>query len=365
MKNLILMGLTAGSLVMGVTAHAQTAWTDRVSLGGDLRFRYSHDQADTAGANSTDNYNQIRARLSASAKVNDAMTANFRLATHNGGYQATSSNDTLGQDNTGTANTANKSAFDLELAYGDWRIMPGFVASVGKAPNPFWQAGKNEMLWDADLAFEGLTGKWAADMGGMKPFVNASYNWIQHNSQTAAPAFHTNVMQTGLQAGTSMGFGDAMKATAAVGYHNFNNLDAAGAGFKATLLNVGAELGLGMVHNLPLAVYGDYVNNTASGTNSHENTGYTAGVKAGAFNGVGTWEAWYNFREVGAQAAIPTLGDSDFSPAAANNVDVRGHQIGGAYMAWDNTTVGLNYINSTSVATHHYERYIADLVWKF
>jgi len=361
MKNLILMGLTAGSLVMGVTAHAQTAWTDRVSLGGDLRFRYSHDQADTGGANTTDNYNQIRARLSASAKVNDAMTANFRLATHNGAYNNNSSNDTLGQDNTGAANTANKSAFDLELAYGDWRVMPGLVGSIGKAPNPFWQAGKNEMLWDADLAFEGLTGKWAADMGNMKPFVNASYNWIQHN----APAT-TNIMQLGVQAGASMGFGDMMKGTAAIAYHNFNNADQAGAaGFKISLVNVGAELGLNMVHNLPLAVFGDYVTNTASGTNTHETTGYTTGVKAGAFNGVGTWEAWYNYREVGAQAAVPTLGDSDFSPAASNAVDVRGHQIGGAYMAWDNTTVGANYINSTSVGTHHNERYIADLVWKF
>ncbi len=42
MKNIIRMSLVAAALVSSVAAQAQTAWTDKISLGGDLRFRLNN-----------------------------------------------------------------------------------------------------------------------------------------------------------------------------------------------------------------------------------------------------------------------------------------------------------------------------------
>lgn len=359
MKNIIRMGLIAGAVVTSVAAQAQTAWTDKVSLGGDLRFRLNRtttQQAAPARANSVDN-NEIRARLTASAKVNEAMTANFRLATHNNNLAATDSDTQI----EGGA----KSTFDLELAYGDWRVMQGLVVSLGKAPNPFWQAGKNEMIWDADLAFEGASAKWAADMGMAKPFVNATYSWVdQAETATAAPDT-ANIMLLGVQAGASMGLGDKMSGTLAAAYHAYNNANQAGGlGGNFWLANVGAELGINMVENMPIAVFFDWVENQGS-RSSKEKSGYIAGVSAGALSNVGSWQAWYNYRDVGNNAVLAGAADSE----AGAKVDVNGHHLGAGYMAWENTTVGLSYWNhhfaSALPAGTDFERFTADLIWKF
>lgn len=358
MKNIIRMSLVAAALVSSVAAQAQTAWADKISLGGDLRFRLNNieDKALAGGAKyDTVTTNQIRGRITASAKVNDAMTANFRISSDDSTLNRRSSNYTLD-------NAAQKSPIAFDLAYGDWRVMPGLVISLGKAPNPFWQGGKNEMIWDADLAFDGLTAKWTVDMDTLKPFVNFSYNTIDQLEQTGGIQTE-NAMQVGAQVGTTLAIGDQMNATVAVGYHNFTNSTAITSVTPGQyqLLDVTAELGLNMVANLPLAVYVDWVNN-GDAVNGNEDTGFLAGLRAGQFANVGSWEAWYNYRDVQAQAVVNGLGDSEF--AGGQNTDVRGHQIGGGYMAWDNTTVGLNYWMNT-LAGGDYNRLTADLIWKF
>lgn len=354
MKNIIRMSLVAGALVSSVAAQAQTAWTDKITFGGDLRFRLNNIEDKQVSTTGKETNNQIRGRITASAKVNDAMSANFRIAT-GPGYR--SANHDLG-----TAN--NDAQIGFELAYGDWRVMPGMVVSMGKAPNPFWQGGKNEMIWDADLAFDGATAKWTADMDTLKPFVNLSYNTLQDNQGPP-----TNATLFGAQVGTSVGLGDTMNLTAAAGYHTFSL--GAGMGGIPTgaltknpkLLNVTAELGMSHMANLPMAVYVDYVQNQ-EGVVSKEEKGFLAGLRAGQLANVGSWEAWYNYRDVGNEAVIGGLSDSEF--ARGDGAGVLGHQVGAGYMAYDNTTVGLNYIMAKRAATEtDYNRIMADLIWKF
>ena len=64
-------------------AAADNSWTDRWSFKGDFRFRNEQikDGANTSGTvtNETEqNRHRIRARVSATAKVNDAIETNFR-----------------------------------------------------------------------------------------------------------------------------------------------------------------------------------------------------------------------------------------------------------------------------------------------
>ncbi len=357
MKNIIRMSLVAGALVTSVAAQAQTAWTDKVTFGGDLRFRLnSIDDESTGATDSKYMNNQIRGRLSVSGKVNEAMTANFRIASDEGSFRSAN-------HNLGTANGDTDIVF--ELAYGDWRVMPGLVVSMGKAPNPFWQAGKNEMIWDADLPFDGATAKWTADMDTLKPFANLSYGQTADVDGPGTPSANPTLF--GAQVGTSLGLGDTMNATVAVGYYSFagpnSGIAAGGLTKNPTLLNVTAELGLNMVANLPMAVYADYVQNQ-DGVVSKEEKGFLGGLKVGQFANVGSWEAWYNYRDVGNEAVVAGLADSEF--AAGDGAGVLGHQVGAGYMAWDNTTVGLNYWMAKRAATESdYNRITADLIWKF
>ena len=357
MKNIIRMSLVAGALVSSVAAQAQTAWTDKVTFGGDLRFRLNNIDDESVSTEGTQTNNQIRGRLTVSGKVNDAMTANFRMATVAGSNDYRSANHTLGTTN-------DDAGVVFELAYGDWRVMPGLVVSMGKAPNPFWQALKNEMLWDADLSFDGVTAKYTADMDTLKPFVNLSYTTLNDSGNTTSSA-----TLMGAQAGTSLGLGDKMNGTVAVGYHTFST----GAGTGALpvgaltknpkLLDVTAELGLNMIANLPMSVGVDWVTNSEA-VNDKEDQGFLAGIKVGQFANVGSWEAWYSYRDVASEALVGGLADSEF--AAGDGAGVLGHQVGAGYMAWDNTTVGLNYwMNKRAAAETDYTRLTADLVWKF
>lgn len=358
MRNIIRMSLVAGALVSSVAAQAQTAWTDRVTMGGDLRFRLNSYNDESNGATDSKYVdNQIRGRLTFSGKVNEVMTANFRLATETnsvGGNSSTSANHNLGVTN-------GDSAAVLELAYGDWRVMPGLVVSLGKAPNPFWSAGKNEMVFDADLPFDGATAKWTADMDTLKPFVNLSYG--QTESTDAPGTAGANSTFFGAQLGTSLGLGDTMNATVAVAQYSVTNTGVVAPAKNPKLLDISAELGLNMVANLPLSVFANHVQNQ-DGQVAKEEKGTIVGVKAGQFAAVGSWEAWYNYRDVGNEAVIAGFADSEFAGGGGTNV--LGHQVGAGYMAWDNTTVGLNYMMAKAgVAETDYSRIIADLVWKF
>ena len=359
MRNIIRMSLVAGALVSSVAAQAQTAWTDKVTMGGDLRFRLNSIDDESAG--STDSKymsNQIRGRLSLSGKVNEVMTANFRLATEQNGGGTSS---TSGNHNLGVAN--GDSAVVFELAYGDWRVMPGLVVSLGKAPNPFWSAGKNEMVFDADLPFDGATAKWTADMDTLKPFVNLSYG--QTDDTDGAGVAGANPAFFGAQVGTSLGLGDTMNATVSVAQYVFTNTGATAPAKNPKLLDISLEVGLNMVANLPLSIYADHVQNQ-EGQVAKEEKGTIVGVKAGQFAAVGSWEAWYNYRDVGGEAIVAGIQDSEFAGGSTTDSSALGHQVGAGYMAWDNTTVGLNYMMAKrGAAETDYNRIIADLIWKF
>jgi hypothetical protein len=153
----------------GAPAHCQTAaseaqdWKPKIEWSGDLRYRIARAKEDIDDPRLRQ---QLRARLGVRADVNESTAAVIRLAT---ATSAISANQDLGDaSEPGMA----RRPFGLDYAYIDWKVPGGGKIWLGRTANPFFQPGKAQTLWDADLAFEGLAIKWELNSGSVTSFVN-------------------------------------------------------------------------------------------------------------------------------------------------------------------------------------------------
>ena len=133
---------------------AATTWKSEKNWAGDLRLRI-HDSKD--GTNDTRIYEQIRARLAYRADIEPNLSATLRLAT---GTSAISANQTLGD---GGTPGMQRRAFGLDQAYFDYRPCLDTKVWLGKTPNPYYAPAGNQLIFDADIDFEGLSAKWNSD----------------------------------------------------------------------------------------------------------------------------------------------------------------------------------------------------------
>jgi len=127
-------------------------WASRISLKGDLRYRYefiSDETANLAGVQQTDDRyrDRIRARFNMEAKATDTVLVGFGFATTEGG-DPRSSNQTLGGAFT-------RKAVDLDLAYFDWKFASFGNVIGGKMKQPFYKPA-GSLYWDNDINPEGL-----------------------------------------------------------------------------------------------------------------------------------------------------------------------------------------------------------------
>ncbi|MCX7062329.1 MAG: putative porin [Gammaproteobacteria bacterium] len=99
---------------------------------------------------------RLRARIGARFTVTQDLSVNLRLASGNG-VSPVSTNQTLGND-------FNKLNILLDRAYLRYQPDPRLVVSLGRVPNPY--AGALDLIWDRDLAFDGLSLSWSNRVGG-------------------------------------------------------------------------------------------------------------------------------------------------------------------------------------------------------
>lgn len=133
--------LLALLLATSVQAEAETNWTDNLTISGDFRLRT--ERIDTEDQNRQ----RIRARILFTAEIEDDLSVGLRIATGSSS-SATSTNQTLG-DGFG------KKGLWLDLAYIDYH--PGaYTVTAGKIRQPFYRAGKNQLIWDSDVNPEGV-----------------------------------------------------------------------------------------------------------------------------------------------------------------------------------------------------------------
>ena len=372
-----IMGISAAVLGLSMTANAQTPaadWVGKLTFSGDARLRLN--ETEDAGVN---NFSElVRARITTLAKVNDSITANLRLATYAASGEAvntwngngvTSSNEPFGSYEA-------KKPFALDIASINYKIIDSLTLTGGKATNPFFKAGGNEMIFDVDVTLEGFNLKWASEYGMFKPFAT-----IQQ-AQLVDHAVAADSTLVAAQIGSGFSFGQ-FGGTLAVAEYNYNNLKgevtpyangnstngtATVNGVTSPLLAreyrlTAVDLEVGMdVGALPLMLFGTYVTNSDGG-----DSGYLAGVRAGKLVGVNSWMAEYSYRDQQADAVLGAFTDSDF---AAGQSNTRGHKLALAYGVMENTSLAANVFlanryNAAQNGFTAYNRYQIDALVSF
>ncbi|MFA5555051.1 MAG: putative porin [Phycisphaerae bacterium] len=350
-------------------------WVENIKWSGDLRYR--HEQFDNTDAgNEKRRRDRIRARLRLDAKVNDEWDAIFRLATGSSD-SPTSTNQTLGDS--GSDGFSSKQIW-LDWAYASWRpkSIAGLNVLMGKMGNPFYAVGKNQLIWDSDVSPEGIAAKYSFDLTEKdKVTITAGGFWLAERNNAADAGYfgfqgmikHNFDKDTHLLGGLSYyDLGNVKSPSAAIAGVDFlGNTATPGNRYRYDydMLEGFAEYGF-KVGNMPLALFGNYINNLAAP--SGKNTAWMLGTSINKASKPGSWEFSYNYRDVDSDAVFAGLCDSDFM---LGGTDGKGHTFGFTYQLTKNLQAGVNYLmaqryrNRDNLGTQKVDVIQADLVWKF
>lgn len=318
------------------------AWVQNVQLYGDFRYRF--EWVDRDGRDRT--RHRLRARIGVKGKINDEMTYNVRLATGEAidildESSPTSTNQTL-------ENWFSQKNFWLDRAYLSWK--PASVCNleilIGKMGNPFYMPGSSQLIWDSDLNPEG-----AAFHYGMDLTEADSLFFTGGVMALAEESSGSDIYMWAAQAGLEHTFDDGSKLAGGVTYYDYMNIEGAsnvfgdlygntdGGGttyaYDYDIWNLFGEFSM-KIDEMPVTVYGDFVNNAASGVSDGQ--GWLIGATFNKAKDPGTWAIDYSYRDVGKDAVVAAFTQGDF-----NGSDVRGHSLGINYALAKNTTVGATY----------------------
>jgi hypothetical protein len=387
----------------------RNSWMPEIDWSGDFRFRHESwwYEKDETGAERNDRYRiRYRFRIKGVLDINDYTDVVFRLVS--GGNDNRSNNETLG-----SLADFDTDDIRLNLVYAkmtapeSWLPFPEgkAVLEIGKAPIPFvWKTsdmkkGKDFMLWDADVAPEGVS-----LLLSSKPtertrlFATFGYYIDDENSQAKDPHFW------GIQAGAHQELSEDVVFGARASWYEFRSIDSAfnargavgtaaggvtsGAGNIPDGLNgdingnpfsvveTGAYLTYGGFESWPITVYGTYARNMDATTSKlfpgagSEDTAWGVGVEVGdskeyAKLGAGYWHIEAN--------AFPSMFiDSDFLDGRTNR---EGFAFYGSRQILENTEIKLTLFVideiqdeaafSASVSNAERMRLQSDIVFKF
>lgn len=348
-------------------------WADRVSLGGDFRYRYERIDAD---GSDTRRRNRIRARANIKAQLDDKTEVGFGLAT--GGDDPVSTNQTLG----GGGSTK---GVGLNLAYVDWAPVDGLNLFAGKFKSPLLRVGGQQLTWDSDWTPEGLAVKYKNDWF----FANVLGTFLEGDSRQPDSNF-----SWGGQIGAKGVIGD-VELTGGLGYYNiptkgnttnFGDPTDPGDFFGNTAVQAngeacGTDPGEVCVYlydyNLaqafgsaafdlgswPTSVFFEYIRNSEP---SDYNTGWALGASIGQAKNRGEMQFTYYYANKEADAMLGMLTDSDFGGGGSDSEGHRLHFTYGMSKTWN---IGAQYfINEVDVASgskSDYNRLMIDMQWKW
>lgn len=334
-------------------------WASKLGLYGDLRYRYEYFDDDSA--TSDRNRNRIRARIGIDTKLSDEWNLGFRIATSEGEDQGdpVSTNQTLDGG-------FSKKPIWLDLAFFGYHPawLKGLDLYAGKINFPFYRAGKNELIWDSDLTPEGGAIIYGTPLGDKTTanFVAGGF-WV--NEESSGP----DTSLWGLQAYVKHSFDKPTYLIGGVSWYDYGNIQ--GAEGLATewknsptsffgntrvdsnpdpnvtdyvfasnynLLELFAEFGA-EVAKLPVAVFGDWVMNTAA-INDNQDTGWLVGGQVNKAKDPGSWQFGYDYREVELDAVVGQFTCSDFLSGGTGG---KGHRFSFTYVVAKNVSAALTY----------------------
>lgn len=369
-------------------AEKKDLWTDRVKLFGDLRLRFENIEQPGRDPEVNDRERfRARVRLGLEAKVNDDVDVKFRIATSEAkdvskGADPTSTNQTL------TGGESKKGIW-LDIAQFDYHpaAVPGLGVIGGKMEVPFYRPGKSDLIWDGDLAPEGGAVKYCPKFGDFELMSTvAGFSTMEREADRDAALF-------GTQGGLKLNLLDKKAyVLAGVGYYDYTHtegfavFDYSGSDksygntknglneyrFDYNEVEFFAEAGYTlevMDRKIPLSVFGDVVQNNASGV-KEDDRGWMIGGSIGKLNKLGDLAFGYNYRELEKDAVLGAFTDSDSWGGGTNG---KGHKLSLEAQVMKNVSVGATYFldkanisdTDTSNKEADYRRFQLDISFKF
>jgi hypothetical protein len=181
----------------------------RLEWSGDFRGRlenFWYDRDDFGVSTADRTRGRYRLRIGARAKVNDIVTAGFKLASGDfdgdgsgSGCDWRSTNRSLG-----SGTEFNNDTLCIDEAYAELTMPERFLPEgtsiksvIGKQANPFlWKQGKDLLIWDGDITPEGVSVQVNSTPGEqLSLFGNAAYFISDENSSSQDP--HVTAFQAG------------------------------------------------------------------------------------------------------------------------------------------------------------------------
>lgn len=394
-------------------AGALPDWVRKLKLSGDLRLRLHQDifgrdnseysvidyqvvnekgsqakAGEKAYINSTEDRLRLRnrARIQLDAQINEWLELTARLATGNT-QDPVSTNQTLG-------NYGEKQSISLDQAY----IVGNFfdkhlVVKAGRMPSPFIAS---DIVWDSDLAFEGLNSAWkfggdSAPSSGIAGAVMAGVFPVQEVELSDQDKW-----LYAAQANISWYHANANELSAALSYFSFDNiageenilnsklndytapknmqrgnsvfdirtpktpadqLFALAADYN--LLDLAVRYDISGDQGRHLIFSADYVTNLGydaervaqrMGQNNYaeETDGYKFAVLWGVpkVSKMGQWNVEFAYRHLERDAVVDAFTDSDFLLGGTDN---KGYIMSGEYAVLNNTAIKLSYMSASSI----------------
>ncbi len=306
-----------------------SSWAESIKIKGDLRYRYEYKAEDD---DTTTDRHRIRARIGAYANVTDNVDAAIRFATGSDD-DPTSTNQTLDND-------FGKKDVWVDLAYitlGCGQI-EGLSTTFGKMKQPW--VSVSDLIFDTDVNPEGISSAYEFGCKDLTLTTTVAYHMLDDKGTGEDDNL------TSGQIAAEADVTEDIALTAGAGAYYYSELN-----FEIVDGFVQADIDTDM---LPIKVYGEYLNNTASGVS--EDTAWLVGV--GTTCPITGIKINYNYRDIETGSVNPALDDSDFGGAG------RGHKIQGKYGLAKNTTIGATYFR-TERSGSDYDVLQLDLAVKF
>jgi len=356
------------------------SWLDELKIYGDVRMRYEQffnqkvvrtDQLASVNGPVAPWYGSIEDRTRFRYRLRLGMTATagdfkggLRLASGENQGAANGNGDPISTNTTFDTTDSKKPVYidQAFLAYNPtW--FDEFTLTGGKMENPFFFT---PMVFDADWTPEGLAESFVFPVNdSFQVFFTAAQIAIEENARGTGQQASGNgrdIFLYGEQAGFDWKIIDKKLGwKSAVALYTFDGLNKAPvtlptagnplhaiAGTAANnvrnamnTIDFNNQIKLGLFEKLPITIYGDYMYNLAAVNQGSDglDDGWYVGLKLGEAKKQGQWELAYWYEELGANAFLDAIVDSDFGYGGTNN---KGHIIKGAYAVTDFLTLNLS-----------------------
>ena len=329
---------------------ALPGWIRSTRFSGDFRLRYQFQSRERSPDRHRGRY---RLRLGFTTEVTDRVHVGFGLCS--GGGDPRSTNQSM-------TNSFETPDLRLDYAYASYRPVAWLTLVGGKFKNPLWLQPR--FLFDTDIRPEGIIALISLPLNPAVELFGTAGFWVldERSGQEDDPAMA--VAQAGgqwrwtagyLKGAVTQYWFNNVKGTTLDYSSGSNTLDAGG--MLQHDFNVSAfSIELGLPAPVPLALYGDYINNWDAAT---KDEGFLCGMRLGhrKVSKPRQWQLDLSYRRMERDAWLDIFPDADVYGGQTN---VHGYAASLQYGLLNRVYLALTYLHTVPLSGAN--RYSEDLV---